>query len=244
MDPTAEPLLRPPCRELADDGVTVWRVELDQPAEVASALVSTLSADEVARARRLRFRIHRQRFEIGRGALRSIISSCTGVDPAGVRFSYGPRGKPGMVGLHFNVAHTGGLALVALSASGPVGVDLERHRALLERAAIASRYFTPNERRLIEAAGTSGGDRLFVTYWARKEAVLKATGNGLWAPLDSVDVSSPRDVDGWKIADLDVSPDHAAALATAIDAGPVEWSEWRPDVFHTISRVGGEGART
>lgn len=138
-------------------------------------------------------------------ALRAILAAELGHEP---QLAIGPNGKPELVGggLAFNVAHSGELALIAISRDGSVGVDLEQHRPLRDAAATAGRFFTAPEAALVAAEPVQ-----FFRLWCRKEAWLKAQGIGLRLPLDTVDVRG--EVPGWLLADLDLAPGYAAAVA-------------------------------
>jgi 4'-phosphopantetheinyl transferase len=137
-------------------------------------------------------------------ALRDILAERLGVPPSIVTTE---RGKPHLPGgeLEFNVSHSGDLALIAVSTAGPIGVDLEQHRELAGPS-IARRFFTPAEAAIVDADPNA----LF-RIWVRKEAWAKAHGEGLWLPLDRLDVSG--EVDGWSVVDLDIAPGYAAAVA-------------------------------
>ena len=137
--------------------------------------------------------------------MRAILAAELGREP---QLTVGPYGKPELVGgeLAFNVAHSGELALIAVSRAGPIGVDLEQHRPLRDAAAIARRFFTAEEAALVVADPVE-----FYRLWCRKEAWVKAQGTGLRLPLDGVDVRVAPP--GWLLADLDIAPGYAAAVA-------------------------------
>src|SRR5262245_26972367 len=117
----------------AADEVRVWVVPLDAPPVASDELLACLTSDEQSRAERYNVAHARQQFVIGRGLLRRLLGHCLGVDPVEVAINYSGAGKPVLAdtstGLHFNVTHTNGLALLAL-ARRPVGVDVERLRSL------------------------------------------------------------------------------------------------------------------
>ena len=166
-------------------------------------------------------------FTVGRGALRSLLARYVGACPSQLELGYAPQGKPLLLGhdLPFNVAHSHGLALVAIAPGRPVGVDLERVRDLPAATAIAERFFSPAERARLAAAPPVLRMAQFLRLWTRKEAYLKATGGGLgWGrALASVDADRAA-IDDWRLCDLDVDEQHAAALA-------VEGSGWTLRTF-------------
>jgi 4'-phosphopantetheinyl transferase len=221
-----------------DDGRTsirVWRAELDRPEEEAAALRALLSDDERARADRFRFPRDRCHFAVGRGFLRTVLARTLGIGPQEIGFSYGTRGKPALrwpegSGLEFNLSHSNGLALLATSWGRTLGVDIEYHREDLDFLGIAGRFFTPREVDEIQRAPELAARRAaFFRGWARKEAFLKARGDGLWLGLDQFAVSidsalparvvhtawDPDEGGRWTLRDLDVTPGFAAALAVA-----------------------------
>lgn len=186
--------------------------------EEAGAARALLSDDERARADAFKREVHRRRFALVRAALRRAVSP---EDPASVRFREGPWGKPEVDGLHVNVSHTDGLALIAATRVGPVGVDVERVREDLETLDLSRRYFARREVDALVALDPRARARAFVRLWTRKEAVLKAAGRGLGGGLEvdtgDADARWSRvevtGLGGFWVRDLDVGPDHAAAVA-------------------------------
>ena len=218
----------PPELALAGADVHVWRVALDPPAEAIAALAHTLSDDERDRAARFHFDRDRIAFTVARGALRTLAGRYLAAPPASLAFGYRERGKPYLTapgGLRFNVSHSGQRALLCFARDREVGVDIELRRELSDLLALARTAFSPAEYaalcRLPEAAHPDA----FFAYWSRKEAFIKATGEGV-AQLAAFDVSlDPGDparllrVDGeppgaprWSIQDLPATPGYAAAL--------------------------------
>lgn len=227
---------------LAPEAVHVWMASLD--ALPAEEMLVRLSADERARAERFCFEADRRRFVAGRGLLRGLLGLYLDVDPRGLRFAYGRRGKPSLATadrLRFNVAHSGGLALLAFARDRELGVDIERERPLPEANAIAERYFSAREgaelRRLPETERAGG----FFRCWTRKEAFIKATGEGLSQPLDAFDVSfasgeparllrvegRPEEGGRWWLQDLAPAPGFAGALA--VEGRPADLAGWKWD---------------
>jgi 4'-phosphopantetheinyl transferase len=177
--------------ELAQDEVHVWRFGLEPAPDDLARLQTLLSTDEIDRARRFRFERDRARYQAGRGVLRVILSSYLQVSPAALPFSYGEFGKPHLPGsgLHFNLSHSGATALLAVTRRAEVGVDLELEPVDFDVQELAGRFFSPGE--VAELASVPAGERprAFLHCWTRKEAFIKARGDGLQLALDSFDVS-------------------------------------------------------
>jgi len=152
---------------------------------------SALSDDECERAARFRFDHDRRRFVAGRSALRSLIAAYLDVAPAEVAFGYGPQGKqfvPGSM-LSFNVSHSGGCAVYAFGSCHEIGVDVE----LLDHARygddVTERFFSPDEVATLQALEPAMRPLAFLRCWTRKEAFIKARGEGLSLPLHEFDVA-------------------------------------------------------
>jgi 4'-phosphopantetheinyl transferase len=222
--------------EVKSDHVDVWCVSLDLPLDSRDPFQQILSQEERVKARRFRSEKARNRFVAARCFLRRIIAPYTGVKPEDLRFQYGPHGKPalakksGNAGICFNMSHSHGLALYAVTTGRAVGVDIEKIRPDPDCIRIAENYFSPGE---IEALRKLVGDqqrRGFFNCWTRKEAYLKAKGEGFSFPFDQFAVSlipgetaallyhraGPLEVSKWSIEDLDAGPDYAAALAVEV----------------------------
>jgi 4'-phosphopantetheinyl transferase len=184
--------------------VRLWRVELDVGGEAEAGLREQLSPDEVARAERFAKPRDRSRFVVARGTLRALLGSFLDERPGAVPLEEGPSGKPRLAdsehGLHFNVSHSGDLALICIAECGEVGVDLEAVRPVPSAVPIARRYFTPEEASFVEGRrpdgddGAAGVDRRFLFCWTRKEALAKAVGAGL--SLDLRGFAVPLDPEG------------------------------------------------
>ena len=201
--------LPPPGLRLADEEVHIWRVELAlaSPADVRHP---ALDPAEQERAARFHFAEDRARFVCAHVALRDVLGRYLGRSPL---FVTGPRGKPALAGpgapaLQFNLSHSGALALIAVATRREVGVDVERCRAI-EHRDIARHFFSPAEVAVLVGFPDPEGHQAFYRCWTRKEAYIKARGEGLSLALDSFDVT----LGPW-----------AALLATRPDAG--EASRW------------------
>jgi 4'-phosphopantetheinyl transferase len=196
--------------------IDVWTVGLDLAPEQRDALAETLSADERERAARFLFERDRQRFIAARGWLRLVLGSCCGRPPADVVFTYGPRGKPALAGegaggLRFNLAHASGRALIALARGRDVGVDLEDLQRAGNWEGVSARFFTPREAAAILERPAAARSEAFLACWTRKEAYVKARGEGLTLALDGFEVSVDPDEEQPRLRSLD-------------EAGPCQWS--------------------
>ena len=217
---------------LSDDEVHVWRISLDTPPAILESLWVTLSLDEQERANRYRFTRHRQAFIARRGRLRNLLGRYLDYDPASLQFSYNPFGKPalqpGIAGhLCFNLSHSQDLALFAFARQTDIGVDIERQRSDFDHLQVAERFFSTREREELSALPIAIRAEAFFLCWTRKEAFIKAHGEGLSLPLDLFDVTitpgRPARLvasrlgieapDQWSLYNLEPAPDYLAALA-------------------------------
>jgi 4'-phosphopantetheinyl transferase len=218
--------------ELGSGVVHLWQRRLNATGAQVSACYELLSIEEQERARRFRVERPRNEFVLTRGTLRSLLARYLGGAPREVRFRYAGQGKPaleGESGLSFNVSHTNGLALMAFVKERAIGVDVENVARETDAERLAERFFSEHER---QALGCLGGDELkaaFFRCWTRKEAYIKAKGDGLSLPLDQFDVSiaegdrdallatrpDAAEAERWTICDIPVRTGYAAALAVA-----------------------------
>ncbi len=208
--------------------VHIWRVALEQPASLVERLAQTLSPDERARAGRFHFARDRRRFIVARASLRALLAGYTGVPAEQLEFSYSDKGKPALARpgpsrLHFNLAHSDELALYAFTLDGEVGIDVEKLRTLDDARQIAMHYFSEREYDSLHALSDEKLYHTFFTYWTRKEAYIKGSGEGLELLNKRLDVISTPDqglplpdVNGgihWFLYDLEAAPTYLAALA-------------------------------
>jgi 4'-phosphopantetheinyl transferase len=194
-------------------------VRLDVSSSVAGELERRLTFEERQRARRLVFERDRRRFIVRRGRLRQLLGARLGVRPEAVELDTGPGGKPELAwggtgaGLRFSVSHTGDVASYAFTRGRDVGIDIETVRAWPEAEDIAALSFSPSELEVWRTIPPKDKPLAFSTWWTRKEAFVKATGDGLSRALDNFDVTfapdeparilrvgdSPGDDCGWRL---------------------------------------------
>jgi 4'-phosphopantetheinyl transferase len=232
---------------LLDDQVHVWQAALDQPPDVVDWLAETLSPDELARAERFHFARGRRRFIVSRGVLRTILGRYLRIDPRQVQFRYSSRGKPYLAegmwddALRFNLAHSHELAVYGVTRGREVGIDLERVRPLADAEGIVGRFLSTRENAEFRSLPESLKLEAFYNCWTRKEAYLKATGDGLGRALDTFDVSllpgvpaALLHVDGdraesarWALRTLAPGSEYVAALAVERDDWCMVRLQWR-----------------
>jgi 4'-phosphopantetheinyl transferase len=216
--------------ELSEDDIHVWHAKLELHFTDLDR-VSFLSADERQRIERFHFDKDRNSFRFCRSMLRMLLMSYLGTPPAELCFAYSAHGKPSLAApsgnLEFNISHSAGMALFAFCQRRKIGVDVERIRQDLNVQEIAERFFSAAERRELARFSESSRYEAFFTCWTRKEAFVKARGEGLSCPLDSFDVSVQPEQErvsldirrnlsesrGWRLYSLNCFAEHAAAVA-------------------------------
>jgi 4'-phosphopantetheinyl transferase len=181
--------------------VHVWRVRLDPPPAALRGRFSALAPEDHARAGQ-RSGSEQQRYLAAHVALRSLLGAYCGCEPRALRFAYGPHGKPSLAdwpGLHFNLAHSGDVALCGVTRLGPLGVDVEAIRPLDNLAAVAGRFCSDGERESLLALPPDAQPEAFFSLWTRKEAVIKALGQGLGLGPRNIRVSQDPAEYLWSI---------------------------------------------
>jgi 4'-phosphopantetheinyl transferase len=216
--------------ELPPDGVDVWTCSLQTAPSVENACYELLSPEERDRASRYRAGKPRTDFVLTRGNLRSLVARYLAVAPHHVAFGFSSHGKPFLHGpsdLRFNVSHTDGLALLAFVRTHEIGIDVEKITPEPDVRKLAERFFSIHERRALEPLAGEELRAAFFRCWTRKEAYVKARGEGLSVPLHEFDVSvaagdnrallatrpDPTEAQRWTLQDLRTAPGYAAALA-------------------------------
>jgi 4'-phosphopantetheinyl transferase len=172
--------------------VRVWIIDLDEEPALASTLLACLSGEERVRASRFRTTVHRLRYIVAHGALRHILSLHVGVRPAQVSLATTATGKPFVPGspLAFNLSHSEGLAICAVTPEGELGADVECIRPIDDADSLVERFFAADERRQYQAIEPRDRVATFYSIWTRKEAFVKATGAGLNRELQSFEVEA------------------------------------------------------
>ena len=200
--------------------IEVWQARLDLHSEEVMQCAELLSRDERERADRFHFEHDRRRFIVARGKLRQLLARHLGIAPAAIVFAYLKHGKPFVAGsgtqIHFNVSHSRERALYAVSASFRLGVDIEWLNRDVDWNGVSRRFFTHNESNALQQLPDASRKRAFFACWTRKEAIIKATGDGLSLRLDQFEVT--------------VEPDAEPRLLAATTLRIADWTLYAPDV--------------
>jgi 4'-phosphopantetheinyl transferase len=235
-----------PC--LGPRDVDVWATPLDYPAEQKVRPEAVLNQLELARAGRFRFERDRCNFIAGRAFLRKTLAEYLQADPRELLFAYTETGKPFLdgrfsrSGFCFNLAHTGNFALLAVTRLGAVGVDVECVRPLEDMERLVQSFFSPREVIAFMALPPEERPAAFYRLWTRKEAWLKAVGEGIAHLLSHVEVTflanesarllrvphsygTARD---WSLWDLQPAPGFAAAVSLRAAKPWIRCWSWNP----------------
>ncbi len=197
--------------------VDIFSIDLAVVHPKAARLVSSA---ELARASRFFFERDRRRFLNCRAALREILSVYTGRAPERIEFRVNSFGKPSTSHVFFNLSHSHDFAMIAVSRTREVGIDVEKIDEKFMRDNIPQRFFPPNEVRKLQAMPFPTRTQAFFNCWTRKEAYVKARGLGLSLALSSFEVTlAPgeparflRGAGGWSIESIETKPGYAAAI--------------------------------
>lgn len=235
---------------LTSDEAHIWRAHLREAEARVPVFLKIIAPDERSRAEKFHFQKDRERFIIARGILREIIGRYLQQPPARLRFDYSEYGKPALAGsedaesFRFNISHSHELALYAFTRDREIGLDVERIDEDVACEQIAERFFSEREVLMLRALPVYQRREAFFNCWTRKEAYIKARGEGLSLPLDRFDVSlapgepaallSVRDGSEesrrWSLQELKPEARYAAAVA-------VEGSGWRLKCWQFLSSI-------
>jgi 4'-phosphopantetheinyl transferase len=203
---------------LSPGAIHLWEVNLDH-----FIFNDVLSEDERARAAKFRFDHDRKRFTSGRTALRLLLGGYLKTNPEKIQFAYGSAGKPAVVGsaVTFNLAHSGPYALIGVMLDRQLGVDVEQIREIDDISSVAQYSFSPDEFSRWQSLPANQKVIAFYRCWSRKEAYLKAIGEGIAQRLQKFDVAFETDTPpgilrgaegSWTLIDASCEA-YAAAIA-------------------------------
>lgn len=236
---------------LPRDEVHVWYIDLPVWETDTESLLSLLNQEEKERAARFKFPAPRNQFVISRAMLRRVLGRYLRLEARDVHFRTTPNGKPELADtpdvhndLRFNLSHTAGAALIAVTPRRQVGIDVERIRGDTNALELAERFFSRPEVEWLQSQSASARIPAFFTCWTGKEAYIKAHGEGLSMPLSSFGVlpevgtdgfklqlkvyENPEEARRWFICQLDLGTDLRAALAVEGDSCRVRLGQLTP----------------
>jgi 4'-phosphopantetheinyl transferase len=218
---------------ISENEIHIYRSSLESTSEQFKKYVSLLSPDELQKAYRYKFEKDRANYISGRALLRNLLGKYLDQSPGKITFSYSDKGKPYIKdsAVKFNLAHSGGKAVFAIANNIEVGIDIEFMRELPDALQIAKRFFSDGE--VKEFSETREGDirTAFFNCWTRKEAFIKAVGEGLSYPLKDFAVTfKPGDkpevkwikckddeVKEWSLFNIDTEENYISSLAVKAD---------------------------
>jgi 4'-phosphopantetheinyl transferase len=200
-----------------------------------------LNADESARAKRFVFEHVRRRFVVGRGMLRRLLGTLLSTPPESFEFETGAHGKPRLVGgaLSFNVSHSKDIGLYAFAHGRELGVDVECWREV-HHVELSQRFFAKDERAYLASRPPAEQEAIFFACWSRKEAYIKARGDGLHFPLDAFEIEprpsapprllsnarEPDEVERWSMHSVPQIENASAALCVEGTPSALRFYEW------------------
>ena len=224
--------------------IHIWQASLDQPTERWQTLTELLSPDETTRATAFVFERDRRKFIVARAVLRQLLGHYLNINSRVIKFIYADKGKPSVADhptLQFNVTHSHELALYAFGINQPLGIDLEYKREITDIHGIARGNFSAWENNQFNALPDHLKNEAFFNCWTRKEAYIKALGEGLSHPLDTFDVTLipgeparlievrgyPDEAAQWTFHAFTPQSNYIAALATRQLAPHLTFHTWK-----------------
>ncbi|MCW8924107.1 MAG: 4'-phosphopantetheinyl transferase superfamily protein, partial [Gammaproteobacteria bacterium] len=176
----------------------IWLCQIDAVQERLGYFSSLLSTEEQARAQRFKFEIHRNRFIISHGFMRSVLARYLNIEPVRILYLYGDRGKPSLIsfdcdslGLKFNMSHTQDITLLAVTRNAELGIDVEFIDQESDWKNIAHQFFTQSEQQSLFSLAKEKQRKAFYQLWTRKEAYMKMLGDGLYLPSTAFSLTVP-----------------------------------------------------
>lgn len=234
------PSIFPP---LNSQEVHVWFVQLDSSNIDINYLFSLLTIEERNRALRFHFVKDKNNFIVARGLLRILLSEYLNKDPQAIEFHYNQYGKPFLndnLNLQFNLSHCHNVALFTFVQYYEIGIDIESNTRQIEIDEIAQRFFSEGEYQLLKSLEGDNKRKAFFNGWARKEAFLKALGQGLSYSLAKVEFTllpeqpakflaihdNEQDINDWSVHELNPVQDYAAALVVKGKLQSIKTWQW------------------
>ena len=228
---------------MSNQTIDLWTLHLESQSLSLNTNLKLLSDQEKARLDRFRFIEDQQQYAAAHAGLRRILAGYLSIDPKTIRFTLNSHAKPALVDdqnqkeIHFNLSHSKGLALVAVSLMRPVGVDVEHLKPLTSHLKLAERHFAPDEVAALKSLDPAASPAAFIQLWAGKEAFIKARGAGMSLPVNQFSLSSlivdpnnrgcilqdPGDDQSWWVGSLRLPGSYLGALAVQGEACSINY---------------------
>ena len=214
--------------------IHIWSADIKISDENEQHLRQILSTDENLAANKFKFPIHRKRYIAARSILRRILSDYVQQDPEKIVFKYSEKKKPYLNSkIQFNVSHSEDLVVYAFTLEHPIGIDIEYMDADLHLD-IAKRFFSKKENQLLQSLSDELRIEYFYRIWARKEALIKATGKGFTIPISTFSVNPEKkaeqlllDNQTWEVRPLSINHNFQTAVATYPPIEEIVFFQWQ-----------------
>jgi 4'-phosphopantetheinyl transferase len=221
--------LTSPAPKLNNGEVHIWQIGLDMPDGCWQILTSLLSEDELAKANRFHFVKHRRRHTVSHAALRILLGQYLARPPRDIDFKYNTHGKPRLADedqkIKFNLSHTEDIMLVAFVLDSEIGIDIEAVTRTVDYMGVGQRWFSALESRTLQSLPEQERIDAFFRAWCRKEAYIKARGEGMAHPLQRFSVALDKhesrlvehlddsgETSRWTFIDIDVAENYRATV--------------------------------
>lgn len=234
---------------LKTNEIHIWRAFISS--DQVENYKNLLTDEEMYRAGKYFFERDRQRYILSRGILKKLLSSYAKVKPENIQFIYNKYGKPYLnmpsrsVEIQFNISHSEDIILLAFTYGHKIGIDIEYQRAEFADMKIAEHFFSPAEISALAMLPDNMRKKAFFECWTRKEAFIKAKGQGLTIPLDGFEVSvmpdepaqllniydDPEEVKRWMMMNIETGGNYCGALVTESDTYSVFFYDWKDSTY-------------
>ena len=212
---------------LATDKTHIFRISVDNHFQkIKKELAEVLSEHEQEKASRMFIQKDKERYVVSKYCLRTILALCLNKTPHQVEFILHEHKKPTVKDIEFNISHTGDYILIAVSPKA-VGIDLEYLNNEFDFKSILDITFSKQEIDFIGNKNTNPAN--FYTIWTRKEALLKASGEGVSNNLHLIDCLSEyveRNKVVFKLRTFLIEGSYVASIATSFDQKELKFWNW------------------
>lgn len=225
---------------ISGDDIHIWHIDLSDLADSPPNLFQLLSTDERKRASRYHFETDRNSFVVRRAVLRMLLSFYVGQKAEGLQFTYNNFDRPSLeakLPLCFNASSSNKVGIVAVALDTRIGIDIELVDIAFPKLEIAEKYFSAHEANAIRDLPPELQTAAFFDCWTKKEAYIKALGDGMSHPLPNLTISSDKqelfsvaatsiETKGWCITSFIPQQDYIASMAYEGRQKTVNYFRW------------------